>query len=92
MPITKSAKKALRQNLRRGEKNLNKKRELKNVIKEYKRLVGVNKMEEAKEQLSKIYKSLDKAAKTNLIKNNKASRLKSQLGNQLKTKSTNTSS
>ena len=79
MPITKSAKKALRQNIRRRLKNLKRKAELKAVIKQYKKLIAAAEKEKAKEYLSQVYKKLDKAAKVNLIKKNKAARLKSRL-------------
>jgi len=79
MPITKSAKKALRQNIRRRERNLQRKTELKSVIKQYKKLIVAGEKERAKEYLSQVYKKLDKAAKVNLIKKNKAARLKSRL-------------
>ena len=83
MPITKSAKKALRQNIRRRKANLKKKAELKTVIKQYKKLADSDK-KKAKEYLSQVYKKLDKAAKINLIKKNKASRLKSRLSRLIK--------
>jgi len=79
MPITKSAKKALRQNIRRRKRNLQRKAELKSVIKQYKKLIAAGEKEKAKECLSQVYKKLDKAAKVNLIKKNKAARLKSRL-------------
>ena len=83
MPIIKSAKKALRQNIRRRKINLKRKADLKSVIKQYKKLVSSNK-EEAKKYLAQVYKKLDKSAKVNLIKKNKASRLKSRLSALLK--------
>lgn len=79
MPITQSAKKAVRQNLRRREKNIEKKENYKKAVKEFKKLVAEKKNEEAKKYLPKVYQSLDKAAKTNVIKKNRASRLKSRL-------------
>lgn len=79
MPITKSAKKALRQNIRRRKRNLTKKKAYKEAIKSYRRLLTENKAEEAKVALSRVYKTLDKAAKTNVIAKNKAARLKSKL-------------
>jgi small subunit ribosomal protein S20 len=79
MPKTLSAKKALRQNLRRRARNLKKKEVLKKTIKGFKKMVAEGKMEEAKLELKKVYKVLDKSAKTNLIKKNKASRLKSRM-------------
>lgn len=79
MPITKSAEKALRQNVRRRKINLKRKSDLKSVIKDYKKLVVAGKKEEAKKYLPQVYKKLDKSVKVNLIKKNKASRLKSRL-------------
>ncbi len=79
MPITKSAKKARRQNIRRRKINLKRKAELKTVIKQYKKLTAASQKEEAKKYLSQVYKKLDKAAKVDLIKKNKANRLKSRL-------------
>lgn len=83
MPRIKSAKKALRQNIKRRKANIKKKTELKSVIKQYRKLISENK-EEAKKYLSQVYKKLDKSAKVNLIKKNKASRLKSRLSKLLK--------
>ena len=79
MPITKSAKKALRQSLKRRAKNVQKKKNLKKILKEVKFLVSQKKIEEVKKILPQVYKSLDKAAKTGLIKKNTASRKKSRL-------------
>jgi small subunit ribosomal protein S20 len=84
MPITQSAKKALRQNIKRRKQNLKKKETYKNEIKEYKKSVALKNSDQAKELLKKIYQSLDKAAKTGVIKKNKASRLKSRLAKRLK--------
>ena len=84
MPITQSAKKALRQNIRRRKRNLERKIALKAVIKQYKKLIAEGKKEEAAKQLSQVYKKLDKAAKVNLIKKNKAARLKSRLSKLIK--------
>ncbi len=79
MPRIKSAKKALRQNIKRREKNTKGKTGLRAVIKNYKKLIAAGKKEEAKKYLPEVYKKLDKSAKVNLIKKNKASRLKSRL-------------
>ncbi|MDD5431161.1 MAG: 30S ribosomal protein S20 [Candidatus Pacebacteria bacterium] len=76
--ITKSAKKAFRQNVARRAKNAKVKKALNAIIKKYKKLVQSD-IKAAQAELSKVYKSLDKAAKENLIKKNKASRLKSRL-------------
>ena len=79
MPITESAKKALRQTVRRHERNLKKKNDLRAVIKKYKKLVAAKDTAGAEKELQMVYKKLDKSAKTNVIKKNKASRLKSRL-------------
>ena len=78
MPITSSAKKALRQNKRRKVNNTIKKDAYKKALKGFKGAVAEKKTDEAKALLSTLYKSLDKAAKTNTISKNKASRLKSR--------------
>lgn len=77
--ITESAKKAYRQNLRRRAQNVRRKTALKKVLKNYKNLVAAKSFDAAKNELPKVYKALDKAAKVNLLKDNKASRLKSRL-------------
>ncbi len=79
MPITKSAKKALRQNLKRKRENLIYKRKMKSLLKEVKNLVSQKKTKEAKEILSQVYKILDKSAKRGIIKKNTASRKKSRI-------------
>ncbi len=80
MPITQSAKKALRQNIKRRVKNLSQNRNLKDAVKEFRKAPK-------QEALSGIFKKLDKAAKTGIIKDNKADRLKSRLSHLLVKKS-----
>ena len=79
MPITKSAKKALRQNIRRKARNLVYKKKMKALIKEVRVLVLEKKTEEAKKLLPQVYKILDKTAKVGVIKKNTASRKKSRI-------------
>ena len=79
MPITKSAKKALRQNIRRKARNLVYKKKMKALIKEVRGLVLEKKNEEAKKLLPQVYKILDKTAKVGVIKKNTASRKKSRI-------------
>ncbi len=79
MPITTSAKKALRQSLKRRERNLVYKNKIKKLIKEVRTLVLEKKIEEAKKLLPQVYKTLDKAAKKGVIKKNAASRSKSRV-------------
>jgi small subunit ribosomal protein S20 len=79
MPITKSAKKALRQNQKRRTRNLAKRRKLKSLLKEVSSLISEKKITEAKKLLPQVYKTLDKAAKAGLIKKNTADRKKSRM-------------
>jgi len=79
MPITKSTKKALRQSLKRRAQNIRKKKKIKDLLKEVKNLVSQNKIKEAKSLLPQVYKLLDKATKTGLIKKNTAARKKSRV-------------
>ena len=77
MPITKSAKKALRQNKTRRVRNVRKIIAYKAAVKDFRKLVAAGKKDEAKKLLPKVYQMLDKASKSGVIKKNKASRLKS---------------
>jgi len=79
MPITKSAKKALRQNIKRRAHNRKVKDNLKNLIKKVRSFALEKKSGEAKKLLPQLYKALDKAAKTKIIKKNTASRKKSRI-------------
>lgn len=78
MPITKSAKKALRQNITRRAKNVSTKKKLKAVLKNARALATAENIDEAKKNLPSVYKALDKAAKSKLIKPNTAARKKSR--------------
>jgi small subunit ribosomal protein S20 len=79
MPITRSAKKALRQNKRRRQRNLRQLNALKDTVKKIKKLVAENKKEEALKLLPQTYKVIDKTAKIGIIKRNNAARKKSRL-------------
>jgi len=79
MPITDSAKKALRQSVKRNKRNSTQKERLKKLLKEVSLLVSQGKSADAKAKLPLVYKMLDKAAKTGLIKKNTASRKKSRI-------------
>ena len=79
MPITKSAKKALRASKRKKVFNDRRKRAMKEVVKKIKTLVSEHKKSEASILLSKAYKAIDKAAKRGVIKKNTAARKKSRL-------------
>lgn len=79
MQRTKSAKKALRQSLKRRGRNTDIKRRVKNIFKEIQSLVKGGKKTEAQKMLTQAYSLIDKAAKTHVFHKNKASRKKSQL-------------
>ena len=79
MPITKSAKKGLRQSIRRRARNLIYKNKIKTLVKEVQKLVSQKKIDEAKELLPQVYKILDKADKAGVIKRNTAARKKSRI-------------
>lgn len=77
MPNTKSAEKALRQSEKRRVHNQNQKNAYKAALKEVRRLITAGNPKEAAQVLPRLMQKLDKAAKTGVIKKNKASRLKS---------------
>jgi small subunit ribosomal protein S20 len=79
MPITKSAKKRLKQNEKRRILNLGYKRRMKKIVKEVRDLVKGGKKKDAKKLLPQAYKIIDKAAKRGIIKENTAARKKSRL-------------
>ena len=79
MPITKSAKKALRQNVRGKIRNLKRKNTMKELVKQTRKLAGAEQKEEAVKLLPKLYQAIDKAAKRGIIKKNAAARKKSRL-------------
>ena len=79
MPITKSAKKAIRQNIKRKKRNISYKKKMRFLTKQVRSLVLEKKNDEAKNILPKLYKAIDKAAKVGIIKKNTASRKKSRI-------------
>ena len=79
MPILKTAKKRLVQDEKKRYANFLKKREMRKILKEVRTLVTSKNKEEALKMLPKAYKIIDKAAKTNVIKDNTASRKKSRI-------------
>lgn len=79
MPITRSAKKALRGSLRKKEVNDRRKKTMKEVSKNVEKLVKAKKKDEAKKLLSDAYSKIDKAAKKGVITKNTAARKKSRL-------------
>jgi small subunit ribosomal protein S20 len=78
MAITKSAKKAARQSLKRKAQNSEYKNKIKALVKEFRVLISEKKLDDAKKLLPKVYQALDKATKVNVLKKNTASRRKSR--------------
>ena len=76
MPITKSAKKALRRDQRRTKTNLKIKKSLKLTLKSFR-------SKPSQAGLTKSFQELDRAAKKKYITPNKSSRLKSRLSHLL---------
>ncbi len=83
MPITKSAKKAIRVSARKKAVNDQRKRAMKEIIKKIEKLAKTDKKEAAK-LLTAAYQAIDKAAKIGVIKKNNAARKKSRLARLVK--------
>ena len=79
MPNTDSAKKSLRQDKTRRARNVKKKQTLKILLKKVRLLISEKKAKEVKALMPEIQKVLDKSAKANIIKQNKAKRTKSRI-------------
>lgn len=79
MPITRTAKKALRQSERKRVFNLRRLRAFRDMRIAIRKLVDAGKQTEAAVLLPKLYKAIDKAAKAHTIKTNRARRLKSRI-------------
>jgi small subunit ribosomal protein S20 len=85
MPQRRAAKKDLRQNAKKHEKNLQLTKQIKTALKKFKKTLEGKDTAKNKEALSLVYKILDKAASHNLIHPKKASRKKSQLAKLMNT-------
>lgn len=81
MPITQSAKKALRNSLRKRSFNGRRKKSADEAIKSLKKFLASDKKDkkEAMKMLSVAYATIDKAVKSGTFKKNTASRKKSRL-------------
>lgn len=79
MPITTSAKKAIRAAARKRVFNLRRSKAMKDGIKVARQTIALGKADEAKALLSKAYQAIDKAAKRGVIKKGSAARKKSRL-------------
>jgi small subunit ribosomal protein S20 len=79
MPRTKSALKAMRQNIKRRAANLVTLEKIRKAEKAVRKNVAAGKLDDAKVALQAVYATLDKAAKKGVIHKNNASRNKSRL-------------
>jgi small subunit ribosomal protein S20 len=79
MPITQSAKKALRGSLRKKKVNDQRTKKMKDEVKKVERLVREKKVDEARKLVSVVFQAIDKAAKTGVIKKNTAANKKSRM-------------
>ena len=79
MPNIKSAKKRVLTNSRKEEENILVESRMKNSIKKLEKEIKEGNAKESNEQLTTTLKNIDKAQNINIIKENKASRLKSRL-------------
>jgi len=83
MPVIKSAKKRMRQNVKRRERNFPIRSRLKTLIKRQLTLSQEGKFEEAKKHLPAVYSMIDTAVKKNILHSNTAARRKSLLARAL---------
>lgn len=84
MAITSSAKKALRASKHKRVFNIRHRDAVGEVLKQVKKFVSAGNRGEAMKLLPKAFSEIDKAAKTNFIKKNTASRKKSRLNAMIK--------
>lgn len=78
MPITQSAKKAIRVSLRKKAFNDQRKKVMKEIIKKIEKIAKTDKAEALK-MLSSAFQAIDKAAQKGVIKKNNAANKKSRL-------------
>ncbi len=83
MPITSSAKKALRASKHKAVFNSRRKDAISDTVKKIKKLVVAKDIKGAEALLPTAFKAIDKACKTNLIHKNTAARKKSRLAKML---------
>lgn len=79
MPQRKSAKKELKKSLKRRQRNLKVKQQIKLAIKKFKKSLENKDNESARTNLKEVFKVLDKAVSKRVIHPNKAARKKSHL-------------
>ncbi len=79
MPVTSSAKKALRVSKKKKIFNTRRENKLDSSVKKFKKFVAENKPKDAEKMLPELYQAIDKAVKIKFYKKNTASRMKSRL-------------
>ena len=79
MPITSSAKKALRVAGKKKIFNTRRSNAMEGAMKSLKKLVAAKKIKEAEKMLPEVYTAIDKAVKTKFIKKNAGARYKSRI-------------
>lgn len=79
MPITSSAKKALRVAGKKKIFNTRRSNAMEAAIKSIKKLIAAKKVKEAEKMLPEVYTAIDKAVKTKFIKKNAGARYKSRI-------------
>ncbi|HEY4508801.1 MAG TPA: 30S ribosomal protein S20 [Candidatus Paceibacterota bacterium] len=84
MPITTSAKKALRGSGKKRGFNIRKKDLLGKAVKQIKKLVSEKKVKEAMAFMPQVQKIIDKSVKTGLLKKNTGARKKSRISAMIK--------
>ena len=84
MPITSSAKKAIRVSARKKLVNDRRTRTMKDEVKKLEKAVKAGKKEDAQKMISVAFQAVDKAAKRGVIKKNTASRKKARLARLIK--------
>jgi len=93
MPNIRSAKKALKQNIKKQKKNLQVKNKMKKVVKDLNKLIQeiekstekitAENLKELQAGLKLSYKAIDKTTKNKILKKNTASRKKSKLAKKI---------
>ena len=84
MPITKGAKKAVRNSERKRVFNTRRVRRIRTATKDVEKLVAAGDVAGAEAKLPEAYKAIDKATKMDTLKPNTAARRKSRLANLIK--------
>ena len=79
MPITSSAKKALRVADKKKIFNTRRSNAMDGAMKSLKKLIAAKKIKEAEKMLPEVYTAIDKAVKTKFIKKNAGARYKSRI-------------